>query len=186
MKRSGKNLKKNPPIPALLAALLAASLSATGCSWIFMERPPKDPETERLFDCSGPGWPVIDTLFALGSLVYAGIQLHGNANFDPDEHTLFTSSSKTTLLAMGLINLAFALIHGASAGTGFYWSNECREAQRTRDHWLKTRRSATEMKRLETSIEKARKEPRERPGNRSKTSRKPCSKGGCCFTCKTC
>lgn len=156
MKRTKRALK-----PVLLASMLAASLTTTGCSWIFMDRPPKNPETERLFDCSGPGWPVIDTIFAASSLIYAGIQLHGHANFDPDEHTIFTSSSKTTLLVMGLINLAFALIHGASAGTGFYWSNECKEAQRKRAHWLKTRRSASQIKKLETSIEKAKQKPEE-------------------------
>jgi hypothetical protein len=156
MKRTKRSLKAKLSKPAMLAALLAMAISGTGCSWIFMDRAPADPETEDLIDCSGIGWPVIDTIFAVGSLVYAGAQLHGVANYDPDGNGIYSGFSKGTLLALGITNLVWALIHGASAGTGFCWANTCREAQLTRTRWLKTRRSASQMKLLETSIQKAR------------------------------
>ena len=140
MKPTNKSPETKSLKPALIAAFLIAAFSSTGCSWIFMDRAPIDPETVDLIDCSGIGWPVIDTIFAVGSLVYAGLQLHGAATYDPDEKSIFSGYSKETLIGLGITNLVFALIHGASAGTGFYWANKCREAQRVRTQWLKTRR----------------------------------------------
>ena len=161
MKTTEKPSKTGTPKTVLLAALIALTLNATGCSWIFMDRAPADPETEDLFDCSGVGWPVIDTIFAIGSLVYAGAQFHAAANHDPDGNGIYSGFSKELLLGLGITNLVWALIHGSSAATGFCWSNTCRESQQARTQWLKTRHPRTRMERLEKSIEKAKQELKE-------------------------
>jgi hypothetical protein len=150
--------------PALLAAacaVLATALNATGCSWIFMDRAPADPRTPDLIDCSGVGWPVVDTIFAVGSLIYAGLQLNAAANYDPNGSSIYSGFSKETLIALGITNLVWTLIHGASAATGFCWAGTCREAEQKRTKWIKARYLGTRMERLDISIEKAKQELKE-------------------------
>lgn len=155
MKRTG-SLKS-----VLLAALIALTLNATGCSLIFMERAPLDPETTDLFDCSGVGWPVIDTIFAVFSLVSAGLFIHSAANYNPDDKSTSPETSKGILLGLGISNLIWALFHGASAATGFCWADTCREAKQKRAQWIETRPPRTHMEQLDKSIEKAKQDPKE-------------------------
>lgn len=116
---------------AAVVAVLAVALLSSGCSMLFMTRPPKAPGPVAQGHCTrSPAAPIIDGVVGLGHLGQAaGIWGESRASFDTDE-------------AYDSYNLASAILGGVfavSAVHGFVWSSECRRRtalseQAIRDH----------------------------------------------------
>ncbi len=116
---------------AAVVAVLAGSLMSSGCSMLFMTRPPKAPGPVALGHCTrSPAAPIIDGVVGLGHLGQAaGIWGESRASFETDE------AHDTYRLASGILGGVFAV----SAVHGFMWSSECRRRtalseQAIRDH----------------------------------------------------
>lgn len=130
------------PLPAVVVIALLSS----GCSMLFMTRPPKVPGPVARGDCTrGVAAPVIDGVISLGHLGQAaGIWGESRADFDTDE------AYDRNRIGSAIIAGAFAV----SAAHGFKWSSECRRRtalseQAIRDHLrgigqVPARRSSTQ------------------------------------------
>lgn len=114
-----------------LPMVLAISLLSSGCSMLFMTRPPRAPAPVGRGDCTrSVAAPVIDGVISLGHLGQAaGTWGESRASFDTDE------AYDRNRIGSAIIAGAFAV----SAVHGFKWSGECRRRaalseQAIRDH----------------------------------------------------
>ena len=114
-----------------VVAVLAGALLWSGCSMLFMRRPPKGEGPVALGDCTRSlAAPVIDGVLGVGhGGVAAGIWGDGRDAFHSDDE--YDGYRIATTILSG----AFA----ASAIHGFVWSEECRSRntlseQAIRDH----------------------------------------------------
>lgn len=114
-----------------VVAVLAIALLSSGCSMLFMTRPPKAPGPVTRGDCTRiVAAPVIDGVVSLGHLGQAaGIWGESRESFDTDE------AYDRNRFGSAIIAGAFAV----SAVHGFKWSSECRRRtalseQAIRDH----------------------------------------------------
>jgi hypothetical protein len=109
-----------------IAAMLALpSLPTAGCSWIFVNKPPREPThaTPPVECTSSVASPVIDT-GAAGLLVGAGVAAivassHEKANWIID--------TKGMYMAGGILSFAAAVPLAFSAGYGYSTTSECRQ-----------------------------------------------------------
>jgi hypothetical protein len=106
-------------LKTFLCVLLAAGLAVTcsSCSWMAMDRVPEDYQPTQKPDCSGLGWPVLDTILAGTS----SLGTYALGDFDMD-----------TLSALGVLTI---LLYAASAVTGFVWCNTCYKARQEHADW---------------------------------------------------
>ena len=66
-------LDRTPPPSALRLALCAVILAGGGCSYVFVDGPPKNHAQLPYFECSSSkAWPVIDTVMAATLGIAAG------------------------------------------------------------------------------------------------------------------
>ena len=114
-----------------VVAVLAGALLWSGCSMLFMRRPPKGEGPVSLGDCTRSlAAPVIDGVFGVGHAgLTAGIWGDGRDAFDSDK------DYDEYRIASAILSGAFA----ASAIRGVRWSEECRSRntlseQAIRDH----------------------------------------------------
>jgi hypothetical protein len=99
-------------------ALLAASLSVSGCSWIFVKDLPPDYQRGDRIECTtSPAAPGIDTLLALSDVAGA-LYVAGKAGDHPS----------STANALVTSSLAWAIVYTTSAVHGFRATARCREA----------------------------------------------------------
>lgn len=103
---------------------LGVAFSVCGCSWIFMERPPKHGDTGEPRCTGSKGWAAWDGLI-LGVDVVTAIAA-ASASSEPVDRGDGTKVSYAPLI---LVALADGLIHAASMGSGIKWANECRAAR---------------------------------------------------------
>jgi hypothetical protein len=114
-----------------VVAVLAGALLWSGCSMLFMRRPPKGDGPVSLGDCTRSlAAPVIDGVLGVGHAgLTAGIWGDGRDAFDSDK------DYDEYRIGAAILSGAFA----ASAIHGFRWSEECRSRntlseQAIRDH----------------------------------------------------
>lgn len=115
----------------LTAALLASTLGS-GCSWVFMTRPPSSPPGPgQPLECtSSRTAPVLDTICA-GYFVANGIVWVAARSCDsaaPGEKC-YSSSAKSTGVA---VSAGLAALCGISAVSGYGYSSRCQEMQSAR------------------------------------------------------
>ncbi len=100
----------------LAACLFAASLSASGCSWIFVQKLPPSYDPRDLPDCtSNRGAPVVDTIFTVTNLASA-IYVAGENN----------ATNKGAAVGLGT---AVAALWLSSAIYGYKATSECDDAR---------------------------------------------------------
>lgn len=107
--------------------LIAAALSMTGCSWIFMTKPPDSVAVPHLpVDCTtSRAAPVLDTIcsgyFVVNGIVLLAVKDCANASFGEN---CANSSTKTggALLSAGL-----AVVCGVSAASGYGNAARCEQ-----------------------------------------------------------
>lgn len=100
----------------------AVALLQAGCSAVFVDAPPADPQTQRYFDCTSSRLaPVSDT-------VLTGVAALATLGAVSDD-----SSSRAASLAFGS---AVTIALGASAIHGFSTTSDCRLAKRELEHRL--------------------------------------------------
>lgn len=114
-----------------VVAVLAGALLWSGCSMLFMRRPPKGEGPVALGDCTRSlAAPTIDGVLGVGHAgTAAGIWGDGRDAFDSDD------AYDGYRIASAILSGAFA----ASAIHGFVWSEDCRSRntlseQAIRDH----------------------------------------------------
>ena len=102
---------------ALRLALCALVVSAGGCSYVFVDGPPKNHAQLPYFECSSSkAWPVLDVVLAasLGVGASAAFVDRGSSSGDSSE---------------AVIAAAEAALFAISALTGYQRVGECREAK---------------------------------------------------------
>lgn len=111
---------------ALIACLLGCS---SGCSWIFVERPPARPA--RYFSCTTSRWvPAFDTFLGLaGVTTLAGYLIVAS---QPDERDPpFDALQKPEVFSVMIGAAVVAALGGLSAYRGFRTVERCRSALHT-------------------------------------------------------
>ena len=120
----------------VIAVVLVVTMTSmcAGCSWVFMDRAPKDYKNRYEIECIGTEYANNDLAIALVSLgliaaawSYAGYQ-----------HSKGQDTIETAVLAYGLsITLSpLVLINGLSAATGYGWAKNCKETKKKHAEWL--------------------------------------------------
>lgn len=113
---------------AILAAVLAIGLS--GCSMLFIHKPPEKPAPDQVPVCSTYLWPGLDIAWAAAHAAYAvGILV---ASADNGFCGVEASSSGSGCIKGYLLSVPFftmAAIHGVSAGVGIGRNSKCREVR---------------------------------------------------------
>lgn len=108
---------RTPPSAPLRLALCALVLTAGGCSYVFVDGPPKNHARLPYFECSSSNaWPVVDAVMA------ASLGLAASAAFVDGG-----SSSNDT--SQGLVAAAEAAAFAISAVSGYQKVAGCREAK---------------------------------------------------------
>jgi hypothetical protein len=116
-----KYSRANPRTAVGLAVLLALAGPASGCSFLFVTRPPPPAERGRNFDCTSSNVaPVIDTLIAGWQVIRTVIALSA-----PESAYTNAPLSRGADIGVGIGLLG---LFAASAGTGYNATSECREA----------------------------------------------------------
>ncbi len=111
------------------AASLLASTLGSGCSWIFMTRPPASvPEPSVPIECTtSRAAPVLDTVcagyFVVNGIVWAAAKSCSSAS--PGEKC-YSSSDKSTGIA---VSAGLATLCGISAVSGYGYAGRCREVR---------------------------------------------------------
>ena len=109
-----------------LGALLVSSLSAQGCSWIFVDKLPPNHSQLATLDCTSSDLvPSLDGLWAALNLAAAISVAAGESN----NHYAGQSINRSTSFA---IHLGWTVVSGAASYYGFKHTEACAEAKRQR------------------------------------------------------
>lgn len=101
-----------------IGVLLLCSLGSGGCSYLFVDGPPKQHKQMPYFTCStSKGWPVVDT-------VIGGV--YGIAAISAFAAGAGAGSNDTTVSGAAAAGVAALML--ASAVSGYHDVSECREA----------------------------------------------------------
>lgn len=101
---------------SIFALGLSASLAVGGCSYMFVDGPPKRHQQLPYFACTtSRGWPVVDTVFA-GLFGLSAISAFAGAGQGNDAATA------------GVVTGGLAALFVASAVSGYNDASECRAA----------------------------------------------------------
>jgi hypothetical protein len=104
---------------------------SSGCSWIFMEKPPRRPTTTEPRCTATKGWAAWDGLILGADL----LTVAWVASLD-DESTDRGDGSRVSYTPLLLVALAEGVLHAASLGSGVTWANRCRGARQEYDAFL--------------------------------------------------
>lgn len=100
----------------VLLVISVSALASGGCSFMFVDGPPKRHRQLPYFTCTtSRGWPVVDTVFA-GLYGLSAISAFANADSDNDTTTV------------GAVTGGLAALFIASAVSGYSDASQCREA----------------------------------------------------------
>lgn len=111
-------------MPSGLGLVAAALLSVTagGCSFLFVNGPPPDHKTSNFFGCTSSNTiPFVDIAFAAGSVLEA---VEGGAGAQSQNYNTTTASRTGEAVTFGVT----AAVLAASAAYGFSKTSQCREA----------------------------------------------------------
>ncbi len=117
----------------LVASMLAGTLVTTsGCSWIFMNKPPASADAQLDVDCTESRTaPVVDTVFAALYVIGMASTL-ATGGSSSSGGTMTTSTPTTGIIISGLITVG---IFGASAYSGYSWAARCRRMHGAHDDY---------------------------------------------------
>jgi hypothetical protein len=111
----GENVMKRPS-PFFLTSLATLGLLSGGCSYAFVDAPPKHHEQLPYFECtSGRGWPTTDLVLGL---VYGVTSIMSFAN-----------SSSAGSSTEGVMAASVSALFLASSYSGYGKAQECRDAK---------------------------------------------------------
>ena len=109
----------------LLAAALA--ISVTGCSFVFVDGPPKRHAQMTTFDCStSRAVPVLDSLFTALQLVNLGIAVKDT---NQDWNDIYKNSPPFSRKTGGIVYAVLAAVGAGGAYYGFSRTTACRDAK---------------------------------------------------------
>jgi hypothetical protein len=105
---------------AWIGTMIFAAILGTGCSFLFVNGPPRDHERRASFTCTeSNAWPVVDA-------IWAGLNGIGAASAANDE----MNPDKDQIIAVGV---GWLLVSGISAVYGFGKVSDCKTATGHRD-----------------------------------------------------
>jgi hypothetical protein len=118
----------------VVAVVVSLALASHGCSWLFVEGPPRvAPPPQFPLDCTtSRAAPVIDTIIAAPHALLAVVGVAAMSDADSDSETDGIAHVLGGLIF--LYGLSVTLVYGLSAHSGYRDTRRCREleAQRLR------------------------------------------------------
>jgi hypothetical protein len=126
-----------PSRPIVLAALGLSLVPGTGCSWIFVNKPPPDPVpvTPPVVCTTSVASPVVDTVLAAAALgtgiAVIAISSKSSGSCTGGFGCIDLSGLNTAGMVSGVVLAATAIPLAFSAGYGYSTTAECRELKDT-------------------------------------------------------